>query len=59
MPAARRTLELPGFQSACGTSTVICRRVISTLTLGAGPDTVAPLTAFVSTAVAPWIVRKY
>ena len=30
-PAARRTVEVPGFHSLCGTSTVICRRARSTL----------------------------
>src|SRR5438552_1991668 len=57
-PAARRTTEVPGFHSLWGTSTVIWWRARSTLTLGAGPGTTAPVTASVSTAVSPWTVRN-
>ena len=42
-PAASRTTEVPGFHSLWGTCTVIWRRAVFTLTLGAGPGTVAPV----------------
>ena len=52
-----RTLELPGSQAACGTTTVIWRRVMSTLAVGAGVLAL-PLAASSSSAVPPCSVRN-
>src|SRR4051794_30971157 len=56
-PASMRTVEVPGFQAACGTRTSNCRRVVSTVTVGAG-ETGAPVVASVSVAVVPCTVRN-
>jgi hypothetical protein len=57
-PDADRMVRSPGFQAACGTSTVNCRRCTLTDTVGAGRSTL-PVLAAVIVACRPWTVTKY
>src|SRR5947209_7293195 len=52
-----RTFEVPGSQAACGTSTVIWRRVRSTVPVGAGVLG-APVAASSRSTLEPWTVRN-